>query len=65
MARKTDSNTTGKGTTDYRSDNAETVVFLGQALSRAEYDIACRNLRAFFDLLKSWQEGDIDEPSEL
>lgn len=45
-------------------DNGETVVFLGTLMSRAEYEMACRNLREYFDLLRSWQEGTVDEPSE-
>lgn len=40
------------------------VVFLGEVMSEADYELACRNLREFFDLLHSWQEGDTDEPSK-
>jgi hypothetical protein len=32
------------------------VVFMGQMISRDEYDEICRNLSEFFGLLRKWKE---------
>lgn len=45
------------------SESQEIVVFLGRFMTPAEYDVCCRNLREFFDLLESWQLEESDEPS--
>ena len=65
MARKHDREVANEAKTISLEPDSELVVFLGRAMSHAEYDIACHNLRNFFDLLRSWQKGDTDEPSEL
>ena len=62
--RKTDS-PDPESKSGIKTATEESVIFLGRAMSRDEYELACRNLREFFDLLKSWQEGDTNEPSEL
>lgn len=41
------------------------VKFLGQELSRAEYDEACRNLGQFFRLLREWaKKAEINEKTD-
>ena len=65
MARKTDTDTRLFDSTKAQADEEDLVVFLGKIMTRSEYEIACRNLRKFFDILKSWREGDGDESSEL
>ena len=46
-------------------DKNGSVVFLGQTMSRTEYEESCRNLADFFELLRAWRRGESDESSEL
>ena len=43
------------------SVETEKVEFLGRLVSIDEYEEACRNLEDYFNLLKSWQQGESDE----
>lgn len=47
------------------SESQDKIPYLGEDLSQAEYDECCRNLCAFFDILKSWKNGENDESKEL
>lgn len=46
-------------------DKNGSVAFLGQTMSRTEYEECCRNLAEFFELLRSWRRGESDESSQL
>ncbi len=48
-----------------RAESQDKVPFLGEILSQPEYEECCRNLCAFFDILKSWKDGDSDESEKL
>jgi len=45
--------------------NSDQIQFLGQSISQSEYRECCENLKSFFDLLRSWREGDENESAEL
>lgn len=42
-------------------DFNQEVMFVGRSMSKAEYEESCRNLKAFFDILRNWVENDKDE----
>ena len=65
MARTSDVNRPSSVVTESRPEKTDVVEFLGQIMSRDEYEMACRNLREYFDLLRFWQEGDVNESSKL
>ena len=53
--RATDSEVT------FTDDQQASVDFLGRKLSPDEYSESCRNLQAFFDLLRAWHRKGRDE----